>query len=193
MNKSHDDDESVNVWRDMLEDIVPMRRVKRMMPMQESPQTCRKRVKQRAQDAMYNLNIYSVNNNSIKYHSNTCNTMQDIGVFHMDAKLKKQLSKGAKSIDATLDLHGLTAESAYESFLQFIQMAVQSRYRTLLIITGKGRNGEGVLRQLLPHWLDNMTIYGWVQNYDKAAARHGGEGAYYVRLRRQDAKDEEGK
>jgi DNA-nicking Smr family endonuclease len=75
----------------------------------------------------------------------------------------------------------------------------------VLIITGKGgvrplapklrssreAGGEGsdpvsrgVLRRSVPLWLDEPELRAIVVGYAAAGARHGGDGALYVRLRR---------
>jgi DNA-nicking Smr family endonuclease len=43
---------------------------------------------------------------------------------------------------------------------------------------------RGVLRRLVPQWLAEPELRAIVLSYDTAGARHGGEGALYVRLRR---------
>jgi len=62
-------------------------------------------------------------------------------------------------------------------------MAHHRGQRTMLVITGKGKDGEGVLRRSLPVWLDAEVALGVVQGYDTAAVHHGGSGAFYVRVR----------
>ncbi len=65
----------------------------------------------------------------------------------------------------------------------------------MLVITGKGLkkvNGDptsiverGVLRTMLPLWLGSPELLPLVAGWDQAAQAHGGEGAWYVRLRRE--------
>ncbi|MCF6302619.1 MAG: Smr/MutS family protein, partial [Devosiaceae bacterium] len=64
--------------------------------------------------------------------------------------------------------------------------------RTLLIITGKGlkKTGfgqieqRGVLRHMLPVWLKEPQLAPLIAGFETSARHHGGEGAYYVRLKR---------
>ena len=64
--------------------------------------------------------------------------------------------------------------------------------RTVLVITGKGLKKiddntiveRGVLRSMLPIWLGEPTLAPLIAGWDVSAQGHGGEGAYYVRLRR---------
>jgi len=55
----------------------------------------------------------------------------------------------------------------------------------LLVITGKGRGGEGALRRLVPHWLAGGEHGSRVLRATAARPQHGGEGALYVLLRRK--------
>ena len=52
---------------------------------------------------------------------------------------------------------------------------------------GRGEPQPGVLRTLLPVWLAAPHLRALVAGYAGAHAKHGGEGAFYVFLRRQSA------
>ncbi len=65
-------------------------------------------------------------------------------------------------------------------------MAAQARGVPLvLIITGKGRRSGGTLREELPRWLRESPLREAIIAYDVAGPRHGGEGAWYVRIRKR--------
>ncbi len=102
----------------------------------------------------------------------------------MDLNTKKDIAKGKIKINATCDLHGLTASEAYETTIGFIYRAVERHYKTLLFITGKGENNQGVLKTSLPNWLESSALSDYVSTYSEAGNKHGGAGAYYVRLRK---------
>jgi len=57
----------------------------------------------------------------------------------------------------------------------------------VLVITGKGsgESGGGVLRQMTPCWLSEPPNGERIIAISPAAARHGGEGALYVMLKRR--------
>jgi DNA-nicking Smr family endonuclease len=57
----------------------------------------------------------------------------------------------------------------------------------LLVITGKGSAGEGagVLRRNAPAWLMASPRSGRILTTEPAHPRHGGDGAFYVLLRRK--------
>ena len=96
----------------------------------------------------------------------------------------RKISKGRVSIDGRIDLHGMTHDQAHRRLDRYLNTAKQSGFRTILVITGKGRLGEGVLRQALPHWLGQPHFRSLISGYREAHPLHGGSGAFYVRLRR---------
>ncbi len=88
------------------------------------------------------------------------------------------------AIDARIDLHGMTQEQANTALYRFIHMARASDYRLVLVITGKGVAGQGILRQRVPDWLSTGELGSIIGGIREAQARHGGSGALYVRLKR---------
>ena len=108
----------------------------------------------------------------------------------------RQINKGHQAIEARLDLHGLRQAGAHIALRGFIVDARARGFRHILVITGKGRSngsdemmfGEqepGVLRRVVPLWLQEPDLRELVAGFSDAPRRHGGEGALYVRLRRQ--------
>jgi DNA-nicking Smr family endonuclease len=116
-----------------------------------------------------------------------------VGVI--EPKLRQKLGRGRISIDGTLDLHGMRQDEAYAALTRFLRARSARGDRTILVITGKGLkkiNGDpttiverGVLRTMLPIWLGSPELLPLVAGWDQSAQGHGGEGAWYVRLRRQ--------
>ena len=112
----------------------------------------------------------------------------------------RQIDKGHRSIDARLDLHGLRQAGAHIALRGFLVEARARGFRHVLVITGKGRSGPfdemgrgemmfgeqepGILRRLVPLWLGEPELREIVAGFSDAPRRHGGEGALYVRLRR---------
>src|SRR5665647_1876183 len=100
-------------------------------------------------------------------------------------RMKQRVARGKESIDARLDLHGLTQHEAHGELLRFLRHANARDARLVLVITGKGRGGEiGVLRRQVPQWLGLPEFRSLVVGFEDAAIAHGGEGALYVRVRR---------
>jgi DNA-nicking Smr family endonuclease len=57
----------------------------------------------------------------------------------------------------------------------------------VLVITGKGGRSDGargVLRRQVPQWLGLPEFRAYVVGFEDAHVAHGGEGALYVRIRK---------
>ncbi|MDB5538453.1 MAG: hypothetical protein JWQ89_180 [Devosia sp.] len=113
----------------------------------------------------------------------------------IEPNLKQRLQRGREEIDGTIDLHGMRQVEAHAALSRFIHARSARGDRTLLVITGKGlkKLGDdaaviverGVLRAMLPVWLSEPNLAPLVAGWDSAAQGHGGDGAFYVRLRRE--------
>ena len=97
----------------------------------------------------------------------------------------KKVRRGQIQIEYTIDLHDLTRDTAFAVLKRRLLLAHECRHRTVLIITGKGPNLKGVLRQNLPGWLTDPAIRGIISSTAPAHTKHGGTGAVYVFLKRR--------
>lgn len=102
----------------------------------------------------------------------------------IDDRTAKRLLKGRVSIDGRVDLHGMSQNVAHTVLNNFLHDAYVSGLRMVLVITGKGRAGEGVLRKSVPAWLKEPPLSTYVSACRPAHITHGGDGALYVRLRK---------
>ena len=102
-----------------------------------------------------------------------------------DKASARRLTRGSFEIDDRLDLHGMSEAIAHRALLKFVSTAAFSSYRTLLIITGKGAAGQGVLRRKVPQWLKEPPLADKILAITEASPKDGGGGALYVRLRRK--------
>ena len=112
----------------------------------------------------------------------------------VEPSVRKKLGRGRIEIEGRIDLHGMTQIEARGALHRFIQARWARGDRTVLVITGKGRQTNddfiaamterGVLRTMLPIWLSEPSLAPLVSGWSAAARGHGGEGAWYVRLRR---------
>ena len=105
----------------------------------------------------------------------------------LDDKTTRKIAKGRLSLEGHLDLHGMTQAQAHSALLRFLQNAYDQEKRTVLVITGKGRLGEGILRNAVPLWLEETRFSSLVSGYRESHAPHGGAGALYIRIRRKRA------
>jgi DNA-nicking Smr family endonuclease len=119
----------------------------------------------------------------------------------IDRRMQRRLIRGAADIDARLDLHGETIETARVQLQRFLADSRAQGHRLVLVITGKGASpftshtlhgtGHfhsperlGRLRRLVLEWLNEPEFRTHVSGFQPAHPRHGGGGALYVRLRR---------
>ncbi len=102
----------------------------------------------------------------------------------LDQKAKRRLSRGHIDIEARLDLHGMSVAEAHRSLIGFVSSAAAQQKTWLLVITGKGVRGEGKLRATLHDWLATPPLSAQIAEYGAAASNHGGDGAFYLRVRR---------
>ena len=108
-------------------------------------------------------------------------------------RLKQRVARGRTEIDARIDLHGMTQAEAHRALIGFLRRAQADGARMTLIVTGKGaarseRDNErerGVLKRQVPLWLSLPEFRSLIVGFEDAHVGHGGQGALYVRLRRE--------
>ncbi len=106
----------------------------------------------------------------------------------LDGTTRNSIYKGKTDIHAVLDLHGFNVEAAYQQLLRFIALMQGNHSRIVLVITGKGRAPQsGILRAQLPRWLEIPPLSLQVSGYCSAGDSHGGDGAWYVKIRKRSA------
>ena len=110
---------------------------------------------------------------------------QAVQHHELDQKTVRKISKGRVGIDVRVDLHGMTQLQAHSRLFNAIESAWENNQRIILVITGKGYAGEGILRQAVPRWLNEPEFRMMVSGISEANNNHGGAGALYVRIRRQ--------
>lgn len=97
---------------------------------------------------------------------------------------KRRIVRERDPIVASIDLHNMTQDVARAALTRFILRARGEGERAVLVITGKGTLGDGVLRRRVPDWLAEPPLRDAVAGLSEAHRRHGGAGALYVALRR---------
>ncbi len=103
----------------------------------------------------------------------------------LDGKRASRFMKGEIRIEGRIDLHGLTLDMAHKALAGFLMQARGRGHRMVLVITGKGVGKGGALKRLVPLWLSAPPFAGLIAGLAAAQARHGGEGALYLYLRRK--------
>jgi DNA-nicking Smr family endonuclease len=119
----------------------------------------------------------------------------------MDRRTAQKLGRGQIDPEARLDLHGEGVETARMKLLHFLSTQRHQGVRFVLVITGKGASPyarhtlhgtshfhtperEGRLRREVPLWLHEESFRLHAVGFQPAHPRHGGGGAFYVRLRK---------
>ena len=102
----------------------------------------------------------------------------------IDRANAERLRRGKHEIEARLDLHGMTQAEAHRALAAFIRTSRADGKRCILVITGRGSMGGGVLKSAVPRWLDEPEFRPHLLAIATAQPRDGGSGALYVMLRR---------
>ena len=103
----------------------------------------------------------------------------------IEPRRKHRIVKEREEIGARIDLHGMDQDRARAALEGFLRRAWDEGYRAVLVITGKGFMGDGVLKRRTPEWLAAPHLAAIVAGISEAHRRHGGEGALYVALKRK--------
>jgi DNA-nicking Smr family endonuclease len=97
----------------------------------------------------------------------------------------RRLARERDHVGPRLDLHGFDQDAARAALMRFVASAQAEGSRAVMVITGRGVQGDGVLRRRAPEWLAEPALRDVVAGVAEAHRRHGGEGALYVALKRR--------
>jgi DNA-nicking Smr family endonuclease len=103
-------------------------------------------------------------------------------------QILRKLKRGQIAIEDSLDLHGSNSHEAHTRLAAFIESAVKSNMRCVLLVHGKGYNstdGTPVLKKQMHTWLSTGRLAAYVLAYVSAQPADGGTGALYLLLRRK--------
>ncbi|HWX89076.1 MAG TPA: Smr/MutS family protein [Rhizomicrobium sp.] len=117
------------------------------------------------------------------------------GPSGVNGATQDRLKRGLIEPDARIDLHGMTQLAAHRTLFTWLASAHKSGHRLVLVVTGKGnpKNDEnapwmisphGVLKQMVPRWLNEPELAALIAAIYPAHTKHGGDGALYVYLRK---------
>ncbi len=120
----------------------------------------------------------------------------------LDRRKARKISSGRIEIEARIDLHGMRQSEAHSALRRFLLSAHSKGQRWVLVITGKGtaprasseayeyaglrEEERGVIKRNVPRWLAEAQLRAIVISFAPATARHGGEGALYIQLRKRE-------
>lgn len=101
----------------------------------------------------------------------------------LEPRRQRRLSRERDPIEAKIDLHGFGRFEAEDELRGFLYRCQMRGMRSVLVITGQGRRGGGIIRASVHEWLTGPHMRGLVSGYAPAHRRHGGDGALYVTLK----------
>ncbi len=112
----------------------------------------------------------------------------------LDKRSAQRMKRGQMQIEARLDLHGHHQDEAHRALNGFISGAANAGKRCVLVITGKGLKMDGsnerqigILREMVPRWLNEEPNRSRILSFNHATPADGGTGALYVLLKKKRA------
>ena len=111
--------------------------------------------------------------------------------YGVPRQIVDQLHRGDYAIQAHINLHGLNVPQASTAFTHFLNEAITTGKRAVLIVHGRGRSSRDrpVLKTKVQQWLSESRWKKWLLAYASARPCDGGAGATYVLLRQRPCKN----
>ena len=105
----------------------------------------------------------------------------------------RKLRQGRYPAEARLDLHRMTVAAARKELYDYISECYRLGLRSVMIIHGKGqsraeRERSSILKACVNQWLPELAP---VQAFHSAQPQHGGTGAVYILLRKNEEKKQQ--
>lgn len=104
--------------------------------------------------------------------------------------LDQQLYKQFKNTSfQKVDLHGHTVDEAYQKVYLYLKSNFKKKILLHIVITGLGNKSDGEefftgkIRKQFPQWLETEPFQQIVKSYSPCKIKHGGLGAFYIKLR----------
>ena len=104
-----------------------------------------------------------------------------------DLQLYKQFKNNSFQ---KIDLHGYTVDNAYQKVSSYLNINFKKKNLLHIVITGLGNKSQdeeffsGKIRKQFPKWLETKSFQRVVKSYSPCKIKHGGLGAFYVKLRK---------
>jgi DNA-nicking Smr family endonuclease len=184
-------DEDQQIWKSFIKNVTPLKKLVISPVVPSNKRLSKQKESNKHGPVETKINLFPINNN---FSSNTTVNsilLNEITIGKLNGIERKKASKlksGDLDIEGKIDLHGHTLESAYMLLTNFINNSYNQGKRNLLVITGKGikKDGRvGLIKQSLVDWLNNSALKDKVLAVTQASVKHGGEGAFYIYLRKK--------
>ena len=104
----------------------------------------------------------------------------------LDQQLYKQFKNNSFQ---KIDLHCHTIDEASQKVLSYLKSNFKKKNLLHIVITGLGNKSQGKefftgkIRKQFPQWLDTDPFQQIVKSYSPCKVKHGGLGAFYIKLR----------
>lgn len=170
--RRHDPGDDLALWRRTIRDVTPL-------PARSVPHDKRDGVTADPRRATHSPSAPSAPPTASHIREPSLDSLAGI-----DRANAERLKRGRHDVEARLDLHGLTQSEAHRVLSGFVIDSQAAGRRCVLVITGRGRPGGGILRAAVPRWLAEPGLRRHVLGIAQAQPRHGGGGALYLLLRR---------
>ena len=109
----------------------------------------------------------------------------------------KNIQKNNINKIKSIDLHGYSLDDANLAIKDFITESYKSGINKLIVVTGKGLHSEhdkdpyvskklGILKYSVPEYIkNNFELMKVINSMEKAKIEDGGEGAFYINLKKK--------
>lgn len=103
--------------------------------------------------------------------------------FDVSCGINRKLLRNFQ-IQRRIDLHGYTQDEAFTVLLNFLSKCQQEGIKNVLVITGGNAMKTSILRTSFKRWVkENFSTF--VTSYSIAKLKDGGQGAFYVVIRKK--------
>jgi DNA-nicking Smr family endonuclease len=176
-----------NDFRDAMSDVVPIAQKRVALEPEAPTPTPAQQIRRDAAEGRRpapdaeDRNYLTLGEVALVHPRDTLSWKKD-GVQH---EVFRKLRGGRYPIDARLDLHRHTVREARQALFEFLILARQRGWRTVLISHGRGERSATPARvkSYVAHWLSQIPE---VIAYHSAARHHGGTGSVYALLKKSD-------
>ena len=178
--KKPKDNNDLQLFRDAMQDVTPISQDKVTHSTQKSSQKAQRRRADTPEKQQLDKHRFSTE------HVPDCDVILRFERPGLQKPTLKKLRQGKFPVEASLDLHGFTAEQARSALIDFLTFCQQSQFKVVSIVHGKGFGSsekKPVIKPLVNKWLQEESN---VVAFSSAQPKDGGTGAVYVMLRRND-------
>ena len=88
-------------------------------------------------------------------------------------------------VPTVLDLHGFTLQEGYNLFLHFLTYHYEHGTKRVVVSTGKGKDGTGLLKNEFPKWLESSIIKEKIKASGKTTLNGGGAFELLLKKRKE--------